>query len=145
LQQQQQVSSLCIGDDHTSRSTVQLLLLQHIIFLYAILWVIQHALLQRWAPSPTLVTVKISSSVINNFRNQEKMQASGSIRGDSSFLPPRLKQQPSASATPLHFQQQPSPLNNGSMNFSDLNNSHCGQQQLFLLSHGCRHSSSALA
>jgi hypothetical protein len=31
------------------------------------------------------------------------------------------------------------------MNFSDLNNSHCGQQQLFLLSHGCRHSSSALA
>ena len=54
-------------------------------------------------------------------------------------FPPRLKQQPSASATPLHFQQQPSLLSSGNTNFSDLSSNHREQQQLFLFSHGCRH------
>jgi len=74
------------------------------------------------------------------------MQAtSSSSRGNTSFLSSSPKAQPLASATPLHFQQQPSILSSGSTDFSDLSSSHREQQQLFLLSHGCRHPSSTLA
>nr|TKR89994.1 hypothetical protein D5086_0000237910 [Populus alba] len=45
----------------------------------------------------------------------------------------------------MHFQQQPALLSGGNTNFSDLSGSHREQQQLFLLNHGCRHPSSALA
>jgi hypothetical protein len=72
------------------------------------------------------------------------MQASSSSRGNTSFLSSSPKAQPLASATPLHFQQQPSILSSGSTDFSDLSSSHREQQQLFLLSHGCRHPSSTL-
>ncbi|KAJ6881121.1 hypothetical protein NC651_027845 [Populus alba x Populus x berolinensis] len=65
--------------------------------------------------------------------------------GTHLSFPPRLKQQSPASATPLHFQQQPALLSGGNTNFSDLSGSHREQQQLFLLNHGCRHPSSALA
>jgi len=73
------------------------------------------------------------------------MQASSSSRGNTSFLSSSPKAQPLASATPLHFQQQPSILSSGSTDFSDLSSSHREQQQLFLLSHGCGHPSSTLA
>jgi len=76
---------------------------------------------------------------------QPRLVTTTAAEGTFLSFPPRLKQQPSASAIPLHFQQQPSLLSGGSTNFSDLSGNHREQQQLFLLNHGCRHPSSALA
>jgi len=76
---------------------------------------------------------------------QSRLVTATAAEGTHLFFPPRLKQQSPASATPLHFQQQPSLFSSGSTNFSDLSSSHLEQQQLSLLSHGCRPSSSALA
>ncbi|KAJ6862542.1 hypothetical protein NC652_039402 [Populus alba x Populus x berolinensis] len=74
-----------------------------------------------------------------------KCKPAAAVEGTLISFPPLLKQQLQASATPLHFQQQPTLLSSGSMDFRDLSSSHCEQQQLFVLSHGCRHRSSALA
>ena len=74
-----------------------------------------------------------------------KCKPAAAAEGNLISFPPLLKQQLPASATPLHFQQQPTLLSSGSMDFRDLSSSHCEQQQLFLLSHRCIHRSSALA
>jgi hypothetical protein len=74
-----------------------------------------------------------------------KCKPPAATEGTLLSFPPRLKQQPPASATPLYFQQQPSLFSSGSTNFSDLSSKHREQQQLFLLNHGCRPPSSALA
>ncbi|KAJ6957442.1 hypothetical protein NC653_039404 [Populus alba x Populus x berolinensis] len=120
----------------------------------------QRSLLLR-APSSTLVEVKIrSSSAISMHREHapaiaaasstapttgSKCKPAAAVEGTLISFPPLLKQQLPASATPLHFQQQPTLLSSGSMDFRDLSSSHCEQQQLFVLSHGCRYRSSALA
>jgi hypothetical protein len=74
-----------------------------------------------------------------------KISNNNSSRGNPSFLSSSPKAiTTSVSYTPA-FPAEPSLLCGGSTNFSDLSCSHREQQQLFLLNHGCRHPSLALA
>ncbi|KAJ6976405.1 hypothetical protein NC653_028511 [Populus alba x Populus x berolinensis] len=95
-------------------------------------------------PQPLTVLAPTESSISQHCL-QPRLVTATAAEGTHLSIPPRLKQQSPASATSMHFQQQPALLSGGNTNFSDLSGSHREQQQLFLLNHGCRHPSSALA
>ena len=78
---------------------------------------------QRWLQSRLAATSSTAPAT------RCKCKPTAAIEGTLLSFPSRLKQQPPASVTPLYFQQQPSLLISGSMNFSDLSSSHREQQQ----------------
>jgi len=78
---------------------------------------------QRWLQSRLAATSSTAPAT------RCKCKPTAAIEGTLLSFPSRLKQQPPASVRPLYFQQQPSLLISGSMNFSDLSSSHREQQQ----------------
>ena len=77
-----------------------------------------------------------TSSSCTSSSNREQAPASSSSIGVSSIsaightsFPPHREHQLPAPATPLHFQQQPSLLNSGNTDFSNLSSNHRDQQQ----------------